>query len=190
MKYPICCFLLSVFCFSFSCECLFAAPATGEKKQTVITADRMSYMQDQNVIFFEENVKVTNPDYTMTARKMTVYLKDKKNKSKNKGNGNGRSIDKVTAVGNVVMINKGVDQNGKTIDRESRSKEAVYIEGEKEDGSDNIVILTGDATVRDGVNTLWGRKITVWLKENRMECEPSRLILEEAGDISGKGSGK
>lgn len=164
--------LFAVLVMAASAITVFAAPANGEKKQTIVTADRMSYDQKLNLVFFEENVKVTNPDYTMTSRKMTVVMKDK---SKGKGSG----IEKVTAVGDVILINKGVDKNGKKIDREARSKEAVYFEDEKK------VILTGDATVRDGVNNMWGKKITVWLQENRMECEPSRLIIEDSDAMKG-----
>lgn len=156
---------------------LSAAPDSNAKKQTVVTADRMSYDQKLNLIFFEENVKVSHPEYTMTARKMTVVMKDK-----NKGKGSG--VEKITAVGDVVLINKGVDKHGKKIDREAKAKEAVYLDDEKK------IILSGDAAVRDGSNNMWGRKITVWIKENRMECDPARLVIEDTDsltEVSGKG---
>lgn len=153
---------------------LYAAPdsakksGNGQKAQTVVTADRMSYEDKLNMLFFEENVKVTHPGYTMTARKMTVQLKPK---------GKGKDIEKVTAVGDVVFINK-LDTNGKKIDREAKAKEAVFYRDEGK------VILTGDVTVRDGENNLWGKKITIWIYENRMECEPSRIVIENTEGLS------
>ena len=52
-----------------------AKPAKGgKKKETVITAVRMEYDYAESAILFEENVRVADEEYTLTADRVIVML--------------------------------------------------------------------------------------------------------------------
>ena len=88
---------------------LFAATALHAagtvKGDTTITSSRMEYDYAKSSIIFEENVRVENPDYTMTCERLIVML-DKANE-----------LQWIKAVKNVILVNG---------DRSAKCDEAIY----------------------------------------------------------------
>ena len=133
------------------------AGATATKKrprrtgETVITANRMEYEYTEAAILFEENVKVADPEFTMTADRVIVLL-DGTN-----------SIRQVRCLGNVVLVSD---------DRSARCAEAIYTR------ASGMIVMTGDAILQRAKDQIWGRKITIWVDDERMECEPARMVIQ------------
>ncbi|NLF84815.1 MAG: hypothetical protein GX571_01745 [Lentisphaerae bacterium] len=144
--------------------CAVAAPPIrkGARKsgETVITASRMEYDYTESAVLFEENVKVVDPEFTMTADRVIVLLEGTNN------------LKQVRCLGNVVLVSE---------DRSARCAEAVYTK------ADGRIVMTGDAVLQRAKDQIWGRKITIWVDDERMECEPARMVIQPT---SVKGDGK
>ncbi len=145
-----------------------AKPAKGgKKKETVITAVRMEYDYAESAILFEENVRVSDEEYTLTADRVIVML-DGTNE-----------VRQIRALGHVVLVNG---------ERTARCPEAVYTK------ATGMIVMTGpnDTSVllTNKDDELWGRKITIWLNDQRMECLPPRLRLVDSNPVSPTGKGK
>ncbi len=143
-----------------------AKPAKGGKKQeTVITSNRMEYDYAESAILFEENVRVADAEYTLTADRIIVML-DGTN-----------DVRQIRALGHVVLING---------ERTAKCPEAVYTKATGQ------IVLSGptdtSAQLTNKDDKIWGRKITIWLNDQRMLCEPARLSLIDANPatVSGK----
>ncbi len=128
--------------------------------ETVITASRMEYDYTESAVLFEENVKVVDPEFTMTADRVIVLLEGTNN------------LKQVRCLGNVVLVSE---------DRSARCAEAIYTK------ADGKIVMTGDAVLQRAKDQIWGRKITIWVDEERMECEPARMVIQPS---SVKGDGK
>ena len=128
--------------------------------ETVITASRMEYDYAESAVLFEENVKVVDPEFTMTADRVIVLLEGTNN------------LKQVRCLGNVVLVSE---------DRSARCAEAVYTK------ADGKIVMTGEAVLQRAKDQIWGRKITIWVDDERMECEPARMVIQPS---SVKGDGK
>lgn len=127
--------------------------------QTVITSNRMEYDYAEGAILFEENVKVADPQFTMTADRIIVLLDGTNN------------LKQVRCLGNVVLVSEN---------RTARCAEAIYT---KVDGK---IVLIGEAVLQRAKDQIWGRKITIWVDDERMECEPARMVIDSSS-MSGQG---
>ena len=141
-----------------------AAPALKSKMprgtgQTVITANRMEYDYNDGTVLFEENVKVADPQFTMTADRIIVLLDG------------ANELKQVRCLGNVVLVSEN---------RTARCAEAIYT---KVDGK---IVLIGEAMLQRAKDQIWGRKITIWVDDERMECEPARMVIDSSS-VSGQG---
>lgn len=106
-----------------------------------ITADRLSADSAKESVTFEGNVVVTQDDVTLHAdRVFAEYSRE------------ARAIDKITAEGNVRVIQTG---------REARAARAVFYNLEQR------IVLSGGADLDYGGNTLKGETMTLYLRENR-----------------------
>lgn len=141
--------------------------ASGKKSETVITSARMEYDYAESAILFEENVRVTDEEYTLTADRVIVML-DGTNE-----------VRQIRALGHVVLVNG---------DRTARCPEAVYTKATGQ------IVMSGpnDTAVQltNKDDKMWGRKITIWLDDQRMECLPARLTLIDSNPASPTGKGK
>ena len=145
-----------------------AKPAkNGGKQETVITSTRMEYDYAESAILFEENVRVVDAEYTLTSDRMVVLL-DGTNE-----------VRQIRALGHVIVVSG---------DRTARCPEAVYT---KKTGQ---IVMTGpnDTAVQltNKDDKIWGRKITIWLDDQRMLCEPARLSLIDSNPAKTSGTGK
>lgn len=147
----------------------FAASAKPnvEKQETIITSNRLEYDYTESAVLFEDNVHVVDAQYTLTADRVLVMMEGT------------NEVRQIRALGHVVLISG---------DRTARCPEAVYtkltgqivMQGE----NDTAVQLTN----KD--DKIWGRKITIWLNDQRMECIPARLSLIDGNPASVNGKGK
>ncbi len=112
-----------------------------------ITSDRMEGDFKSGVIVFLGGVKVIRGEMVMHADKVDVQTAN-----------SGQDIERIVATGNARVISGS---------RSSMSDRVEYIEAQ------DFLILTGNARVSDGNNTISGPLIRVYLKEDRAEVEGS-----------------
>lgn len=140
-----------------------AAPKSG----TNITSARMEYDYAESAILFEDNVRVEDAEYTLTADRVLVMLEGT------------NEVRQIRALGHVVLING---------ERTARCPEAVYTKATEQivmsGPTDNSVQLSN----KD--DKIWGRKITIWLNDQRMECLPARISLVSSNPAAPKGKDK
>ncbi len=129
-------------------------PLKRKSQKTDITSSRMEYDYAESTIVFEENVKVVDEEYTLTADRLIVFLEGT------------NEVRQIHAIGHVVIVSG---------DRTGRSPKAVYT---KKTGE---IVMTGpndtavQLTSKD--DKIWGRQITIWVDDQRMVCVPARLTL-------------
>ena len=143
--------------------CAVAAPSARRPRKTgdtVITSNRMEYDYTDSAVLFEENVKVVDPEFTMTADRVIVLLEGTNH------------LKQVRCLGNVVLVSE---------DRSARCAEAVYTK------ADGRIVMTGDAVLQRAKDQIWGKKITIWVNDERMECEPVQMRIQTS---TGKGDAK
>ena len=142
-------------------------PVKRKSQKTDITSNRMEYDYAESTIVFEENVRVVDEEYTLTADRIIVFL-DGTN-----------DVRQIRAIGHVVIVNG---------DRSGRCPEAVYT---KKSGE---IVMSGpnDTSVQltNKDDKIWGRKITIWLDSQRMVCVPARLTLVNANPARATGKDK
>ena len=144
-----------------------ARPAKRKSQKTDITSNRMEYDYAESTIVFEENVRVVDEEYTLTADRIIVFLEGT------------NDVRQIRAIGHVVIVNG---------DRSGRCPEAVYT---KKSGE---IVMSGpnDTSVQltSKDDKIWGRKITIWLDSQRMECVPARLTLVDSNPARTTGTDK
>lgn len=129
-----------------------APPAKARPKgETVITSNRLEYDYQEAVVLFEENVKVQDPQFTMTADRVLVFLEGT------------NDVRQVRALGNVILVSEG---------RSARCAQAVYTR------ADGKIVMTGDAVLQRAKDQIWGKEIVIWVDDQRMECRPARMVLQ------------
>jgi lipopolysaccharide export system protein LptA len=110
-----------------------------------VTSERMDGDFESGIITFMDHVKVVRGEMVLHAEKVEVYPKDK-----------GEDVERMVATGDVRVVHGT---------RASVSDRVEYVE----DGG--LLILTGNAKVVDGNNTITGPLIRVYLNEDRAEVE-------------------
>ena len=144
------CLLLA---FAAAVSSLPAAPAkkAAASGGTEITSRRMEFEYKESVILFEEDVHVKDPQYELRADRVLVFL-DGTN-----------DVKQVRAMGNVEVRSE---------DRRATCSQAVYTH------ADGKIVMTGnDAMLSKGDDKIWGKQITIWVNDERMECFPARVVL-------------
>ena len=88
-------------------------------------------------------------------------------------------VRQIRALGHVVLVNG---------DRTARCPEAVYT---KQTGQ---IVMSGpndtSCQLTNKDDKIWGRKITIWLNDQRMLCEPARLSLIDSNPAKAEGTGR
>ena len=113
----------------------------------VITADSMELQRKTNTIIYKGNVLVVRDDIKIASDVLFARYDPK-----------GGGLKSVVAEGTVRVRHGG---------REMTGDKAVF------DGSEEIITVSGNTTVRDGNNSISGDRITVYLKEDRSVVENS-----------------
>ncbi|MDA3923494.1 MAG: hypothetical protein PF904_02200 [Kiritimatiellae bacterium] len=122
-------------------------------RESVITADKIEFDNKEGVILFDENVLVDDEQFIMRSDRLIVFMEGT------------NDVDQIMAIGNVSMTNEN---------RSARCEKAVYT---RKDGQ---IVLTENATLeqigKKGGNVS-GKRIAIWLDDERMEVSPGRVIL-------------
>ena len=125
-----------------------AEPAGANK--TVITSQRLDFDYARSIAKFEGDVVVVDPQMRMESDRLNVIFDG------------SNDVKSVTASGNVRMWHD---------DTTATCRSAIYVAGTGE------VILRGNARLHRGKDFVKGTKITFWLNEDRMTCEPGFLVV-------------
>lgn len=158
-----------IFLSAFAVFVLFAATVTcaGAQEQvpTKITSEKMRYEEGGSKVVFEGKVHVTRPDMQLWSRVLTVYLAQEPNKSKKATpvSGEPGKIEKIVAEDDVRMLRDG---------KEGFCGRATYL------AKQDMLIMERSPKLIDGSNSITGRRIKLYLKDNRSEVEggPSRQV--------------
>ncbi|MDX1764130.1 MAG: lipopolysaccharide transport periplasmic protein LptA [bacterium] len=113
-----------------------------------ITANRMEGDFKSGIITFLDAVKVVRGEMVLYADHVELHPGEQ-----------GKKIEKVTAAGHVRVVDGS---------RSASSDRAEYVD------AGEILILTGNAKVSDGQNTITGPLIRIYLREERTEVEGTR----------------
>ena len=130
-----------------ACKVVSGEPAP---TNTVITSGQLTFDYKRSIAIFEKDVVAVDATMKLECDRLTVLF-DKKNEVKS-----------LSAVGNVKMTSEG---------RTGTCKKAIYLAKTGE------LLMTGDARLSRGRDTVSGKRITIWLNDDRMICEPGRLVI-------------
>ncbi len=148
------------------------------KKPINITSDNMEADNRRKTVVFIGRVRAVQEGQVLTCDRLIVFYTDAKTPAKPAGGapdrpsatpglfgagGSGRQIKHITALGHVKLVHKN---------RVAMGRRADFFRRE------NRVVLSGEAKVWDGRNTLTGERITVFLDEDRsiVEGGPSHRV--------------
>lgn len=141
-----------------------AVPAPAQEEQPEppinITAERMEYFSEKEVVVFTGNALAVRGDTTLSADGMEVTLS---------GEGSTReesSIEQVVATGNV-NFRQSLPETGK--DRFATGERGVY------DAGEGLITLTGKPKVWEGKNVITGKTMKFFIDEHR-------FVVEGGGD--------
>jgi lipopolysaccharide export system protein LptA len=128
-----------------------AADAAGADPPVTVTADRMEYYSDRDVVIFTGNALAVREDVTLSARRMEVTLGGDVDSEEN-------SVKKIIAEGDV---------NFRHVDPETGKERFATGERGEYLADEDTVVLTGDPRVWEGKNVITGEKMTFHIDENR-----------------------
>ncbi len=120
-----------------------------------IVADRMDAYNEKKLVIFSGNAVATQGDKELKADQLLLYYKKepgKKDKIGDKAMEGTGDLEKIEAKGNVIVTQK---------EKIATGEEAVYFQDSGQ------IVMTGNATLRDGKNIITGDKVTVFVNEDR-----------------------
>lgn len=130
--------------------------AVEEEPPVNITADRMEYFSDREIVIFTGNALAVRGDTTLSADTMEVTLGGEVAKQEES------SIEKVVATGNV-NFRQAIPETGK--DRFATGERGVY------DAGRSLITLTGKPKVWEGPNVITGKTMKFFIDEHRFVVE-------------------
>jgi lipopolysaccharide export system protein LptA len=129
------------------------------KEPIEIVSDRMDAFNEKKMVIFSGNVVATQGDKEIKSDRLFLYYKKETGKKDKVGakeiEGTG-DLEKIEAKGNVIVTQKAKIATG---------DEAVYFQDSGQ------IIMTGNATLRDGKNLIKGDKVIVFTNEDRGTVE-------------------
>ena len=129
----------------------------------VITSDRLEFDYGESVALFDGNVKVNDPSFTLVADKMLVFLE------------NTNDVKRVDAMGNVLLTSG---------DMTAVCGKATYT---AKNGQVTVQSPNADdptPVVTKGENRITGKKMSVWLNEQRVTVEDSVALETQSSNIN------
>ena len=122
---------------------------------TQITAQRMEFQRRDNQVRFFDSVHVKRDSFELWCEKLTLHLaKGGGNATRTAGMQGGQDFEKIVAERNV-----RVRMNGRT----ARSDKATY------QTDPEVIILQGNATLKEERNVLRGKVVKFYIQEDRGE---------------------
>jgi lipopolysaccharide export system protein LptA len=159
----VCCFLL----FSVHADAQLPKKISMDKNEPInIRSDRLDAYQEKKMVVFSGHAVATQGDRTIHADRLLIYYKDSSTNTKNKKDlGTAGDLDKIEAQGHVVIT-----QTGRTVTGDN----ALFLMDSQQ------IVMTGNAVMQEGKNTVKGEKIVVYLNEDRGVIEGSKQKRVEA----------
>ena len=182
---------------------------------TVITADTMDIQTAKNIAIFTGNVVVKDQELTINCLKMTIYLEDKAKTGtasaeavpgahpaekatpekttpatsdktvKSKDSKGGKNISKIICEGDVVIVRKTKDDNGKEKEQHATAGKAEYdLKEQKITLSDNPVMMQGTDKVDDAETIVLFRDSERVLIQGGKGKTPALKISTETLDMN------
>ena len=127
---------------------------------TRIASDKLEYDYKDNVAVFVGNVKVTDPQFELTAERIMVFFET--------GQGSSNQVRRLDASGSVRVVSE---------DREGTCGKAVYTRATA------TVVMLDNPVARKGENSLKGEKITIFLEDSRIEVEGGAQLEGATGEV-------
>ena len=128
----------------------------GDANKTVIQADRLNYDYKRLTAVFEDHVHISDPRFKIDSDELRIIFS------------RTNEVRSVTAIGNVTLV---------TEDKTGTCRKAVYLTETEE------VVLTGDARLTRGKDTVTGDRITFYLNEDRVVVEGgTQLVIVPEGN--------
>ncbi len=158
-----------------------------------VTADSMTYEPDKNIVLFSGNVEVVRDDFHMWSAKLTMYMKARKNaKTDSKKNAkDGKDTPEKEAPSGLDAMKTGdldrivAEKNVRfRMDTKSGTAQKATWLADKEE-----LVLEGNPVLLDGRNSVTGKRIRYFVRENRSEVEGGTGRRVEAV-FSSNGQGK
>jgi lipopolysaccharide export system protein LptA len=154
--------LLAVFCLLVAAAfpALAAEPqADLAKTPTKIESDSMRYDQSVGAVVFEGKVQVDRPDFQLWANQLTVHFAPQ-------AKGQGKAAAGASLPAEAGKIEKIVAKGAVRIEREGKvgtCDTATYLVQE------GLFSMEGSPVLKDGANTVSGKVVKLYFKDNRSE---------------------
>ena len=152
---------------------------TSQRKKGVTevsASQEVNFEQSENKAVFVGDVVVRDPQFILTCKKLTAYLRSSQSQEGQEGGG---GLERAIAEGDVVIIQDKVDADGKTTRYEGRGQKVVY-----ETATDEVT-LSGSPSVREGINIHIATDPSTIMKitsSKMMTFGPSKTIIAPSKD--------
>ncbi len=147
-----------------------------------VTADSMTYEPDKNIVLFSGNVEVVRDDFRMWSAKLTMYMKARKN-AKTDSKKNAKDGKDAMKTGDLDRIVAEKNVRFRMDTKSGTAQKATWLADKEE------LVLEGNPVLLDGRNSVTGKRIRYFVRENRSEVEGGTGRRVEAV-FSSNGQGK
>lgn len=165
-----------------NCLVKMTDPKDPKKKETELNSDFIDFDYANNLGVFTGHVRVKNADFKLNCDKMTIHLEDreKKNLMKSLIAASGKKdLKEIVCTGDVVITRSNSARDEKAV-----AENAVYVLRE------NKIILSGNSPlIISGRDSVSGKKMLIWLDQNRLEVAQNSKVVIGQDNISRKAAG-
>jgi len=141
-----------------------AQPGSAAREPVVVTADGMEAEKLGDKVRFTGNVTLKKEEMTLSSDSMTVFY-----------DAGSKVIRRIDARGNVMVRKEG---------RVAFANRASYY------SRDEKIILTGNARIIENDNQLGGKRITLFMRDDRSIVEGGRVLLYQEQPVSPSGGAR
>ncbi|MFA6714336.1 MAG: LptA/OstA family protein, partial [Victivallaceae bacterium] len=169
-----------------NCLVKMTAPQDPKKKETELNSDFIDFDYAKNIAVFTGHVRVKNADFKLNCNKMTIYLEDRakpeKDLKKSLIAASGKKdLKEIVCTGDVVIRRMNSEKNEKAL-----AENAVYVLKENK-----ITLSGGSPFIISGTDSVSGKRMLVWLDQNRLKVTKNSKIIINQDSIAPKaGTGK
>jgi lipopolysaccharide transport protein LptA len=137
----------------FAAMVIFAEEQALTNKTTITSDGPLTFDYQRFTAEFEKNVVVVDTNMNLYCDKLNVVFDNESN------------IKQAIAMGNVRITQQ---------DKTGTCHRAIFVARTGE------ILLVGNAQLKRGADLIKGDKITFWINEDRMTCEPGNLVITPA----------
>ena len=144
-----------------------------------ITSHKMTVRNQENLMIFEGKVTVTKEDLTINADQLKVYfvsspqgILSANGESKNNKDGNNDKNEKSAQVREVSQMEAAGNVTLRQGDKHGKADKATYYK------KDDMIILMGNAEIWEKDYHVKGKRMTIYLGEERSIVEESKVRID------------